>query len=87
MGCTKKLRSRINNHRSCIRLGRVPRDCHRLYEHFAAAGHNEKSFKVTILDITSPGSLEDYEEVWIDRLRTVYPDGLNVKLRSNINRF
>ena len=87
VGCTTKLRSRINNHRSCIRLGRVPRDCHRLYEHFAAAGHNEKSFRVTILDITAPSSLEDHEEVWIDRLRTVYPAGLNVNLRSNINRF
>ena len=85
LGCTTKLRSRINNHRSCIRLGRVPRDCHRLYEHFAAAG--EKYFRVTILDITAPGSLEDHEEVWIDRLRTVCPDVLNVNLRSNINSF
>ena len=87
MGCTTKLRSRINNHRSCIRLGRVPRDCYRLYEHFAFAGHTEESFRVTILDTTASNSLEDHEEVWIDRLRTVFPDGLNVNHRSNINRF
>ena len=87
MGCTTNLRSRINNHRSCIRLGRVPRDCYRLYQHFTVVGHTEKSFRVTILDTTSPASLEGHEEVWIDRLRTIYPDGLNVNRRSNINRF
>ena len=73
VGCSTKLRSRINNDRSCIRLGRIPRDWYRLYEHFPVLGRTEKSFRVTILDITAPSSLEDHEEVWIDPSTYVLP--------------
>ena len=73
VGQTTNLRLRLNNHKSCIANGRVPRGCFRLYEHFAA----HSSFFVTIVDSCTIGNSDVRESHWMKKLKSVYPSGLN----------
>ena len=86
VGCTTKLRSRIDNHGNCIRLGRVPRD-YRLYEHFCCCmlpegiiqGHHSRHYGIEFFERSRKS---------LDRPCTYgLPDGLNVNHRLNFNRF
>ena len=75
VGQTSNLRLRINNHKSCIANGRVPRGCFRLYDHFAQGGHD--GFTVTIVDRCPSGNLNVRESHWIAKLNSIHPTGLN----------
>ena len=87
IGCTRDFRARVNNHKSVIRRKILIKECHRLYEHFQLDRHSVDSIKFTILETPTPARLEACEATWIRRLDTVYPNGLNSKERTHINRF
>ena len=76
VGVAKSLRSRLNNHMSCIRLGRIPLECRTLYEHFNS--NHSTHFHCVILDTQhSRDDLLRAESRWILKLRTLSPFGLN----------
>ena len=81
MGSTVKLRTRLNQHKSSLRLhsnsGRQRNDCWRLYDHLVL--HSPNKFSFTILEVlSSETDLRNVETRWIWRLDTVYPKGLNI---------
>ena len=50
-------------------------------EHFFNHGHNGsyKDMMVEIKDFCDPNDQEKCEDFWMDKLRTLYPEGLNMK--------
>ena len=81
VGSTVKLRTRLNQHKSSLRLysksGRQRNDCWRLYEHLSF--HSPNKFLFTILEVlSSETDLRNVETRWIWKLDTVYPKGLNI---------
>ena len=81
VGQTSNFRSRMNSHKSNIRLGRMDEaDCSHLYTHFAKPGHSIDSLTVTILQYCPdlPKRLEA-EARWMLTLDTIWPHGLNTK--------
>ena len=78
VGETTNLRMRINNHKSCVRLGRMPQDCSRLYQHFTLSGHSHKTMRITILHHVPAHQLLQAETRWIGRLETIWSAGINV---------
>lgn len=81
VGKTKCFRKRMNNHKSNIRLGKEDdRDCALFYEHFKEAGHTLDHLKFTILEICGEeGVLLEREKWWMFTLRSVTPEGLNIR--------
>ena len=79
VGIAKSLRSRLNNHKSCIRLGRIPQECHTLYEHYHS--NHSTHFHCVIFDTQrSRNDLLRAESRWILKLRTSSPFGLNSQI-------
>ena len=82
MGQTiQPLHVRINGHRSCVK-----RNVNTfIYQHFNTAGHNFADAKIQIIDCLDPtdsSNLDDIENFWISTLCTMYPLGLNDRIKG-----
>ena len=79
-----KFRVRFNQYKSNLKLygeGRRVFFQEKLIEHFFNHGHNDsyKDMMVQIIDFCDPNDQEKHEDFWMDKLRTLYPEGLNMK--------
>ena len=54
----------------------------KLIEHFFNHGHNGsyKDMMIQIIDFCDPNDQEKRGDFWMDKLRTLYPEGLNMKI-------
>ena len=79
-----KFRSRFNHYKSDLKLhgrGRGGFFQEMKMEHFFNHGHNG-SYKDMMVEIKDFGNLYDQEkceDFWMEKLRTLYPEGLNMK--------
>ena len=70
----RKLKERINNHRSDIKTNKHTS----IAIHFNDIGHNFKHFAILPIElITDPVRRKAKEKWWIKELQTKYPFGLN----------
>ena len=77
-------RARFNHYKSDLKLygrGRGGFFQEMKMEHFFNHGHNGsyKDMMVEIKDFCDPNDQEKCEDFWMDKLRTLYPEGLNMK--------
>ena len=80
----KKFRARFNHYKSDLKLyGRGGGGFFQemKMEHFFNHGHNGscKDMIVEIKDFCDPNDEEKCEGFWMDKLRRLYPEGLNMK--------
>ena len=78
-------RARFNHYKSDLKLygrGRGRFFQEMKMEHFFNHDHNGsyKDMMVEIKDFCDPNDQEKCEDFWMDKLRTLYPDGLNMKI-------
>ena len=83
-----RFRERFNQYKSNLKLygeGRRDFKQKKLLEHFCNhdnhGTHNDMIFQ--IIDFCDPNDQEKRENVWMHKLRTLYPDGLNHKKLIN----
>ena len=79
-----KFRVRFNQYKSNLKLygeGRRVFFQEKLIEYFFNHGHNDsyKDMMVQIIDFCDPNDQEKREDVWMGKLRTLYPEGLSMK--------
>ena len=87
-----KFRARFNQYKSNLELygeGRRAFYQEKLIEHFFNRGHNGsyKDMMVQIIDFCCPHDQEKIEDFWIHKLRTLYPEGLNMKKINQLKCF
>jgi hypothetical protein len=87
VGCTSNFRKRANQHKSIISRRLAKPECFRLYQHFSANDHSISDVRFTILSRTVSSKLEEEENIWKNRLNSIYPNGLNVTGEKWSNRF
>ena len=80
VGQTSNFRKRMNNHKSCIRLGKdTDNDCSLLYEHFKLPNHSPQTVLFSIIEhCPDTRTLLLSETKWIWKLKTCQPFGLNI---------
>ena len=79
---------RLNNHRNDVFRAEAIQVC----QHFQKASHNfNRDARITIIEelknqhkslIQMRNTLEEREDFWIKRLKTLYPDGFNMELNT-----
>ena len=79
-----KFRLRFNQYKSNIKLygeGRRNFTQEKLIERFYRENHNgnHQDINVKIIDFCDPNHQEKRENFWMNKLRTLYPEGLNYK--------
>ena len=79
-----KFRARFNQYKSNLKLyGESRRESfqEKLIKHFFNHGHHGsyKDMMVQIIDFCDRNDQEKCEDFWMDKLRTLYPEGLNMK--------
>ena len=79
-----KVQSALQSIKSNLKLygeGRKRFFQEKLIEHFFNHGHNGsyKDMMVQIIDFCDPNDQEKREDFWMDKLRTLYAEGLNMK--------
>ena len=79
-----KFKLRFNQYKSYIKLygaGRKIFKQEKLIQHFYSEDHNgtNQDSHVKIIDFCDPNDQEKHENFWMNKLRTLYPEGLNYK--------
>lgn len=83
---TDKFRLRWNNYKACQKKA-IRNESHTqvfFHQHFLEANHNGlvNDCEITLIDKTDPAEPTIREAYWIERLKTIYPLGLNIQLEN-----